>query len=244
MLTWVAAPGMTVRPMMLARVAAVRAEFDRARQGAALQHDYRALALAELRDRRDRAFDFAIGDTYAITPGQTLSVDAAGGVLSNDIAQPYRRVVVDTGFMLDPAYVAPSHGTLSLGPDGAFQYTPGPDFPGRDTFTYRTMTNVVAPPCAAADCSDTTATRSGYPNGDVFSNPATVVIVEPAAAPPPPACSGDIDGDSDTDILDFIVLVQHFGDSVASGTLGDLNADGQVNVLDFALFVQDFGCGP
>lgn len=58
----------------------------------------------------------------------------------------------------------------------------------------------------------------------------------------PPACSGDIDGDHDTDVLDFAAFLVEFGDTVEPGTGADLNADGSVDVLDFALFVADFGC--
>jgi hypothetical protein len=57
-------------------------------------------------------------------------------------------------------------------------------------------------------------------------------------------CAGDIDGDADTDVLDFAVLLSHYG---ASGlppfTMGDRDGDGDVDVFDFAAFVGDFGCG-
>jgi len=60
----------------------------------------------------------------------------------------------------------------------------------------------------------------------------------------PPGCPGDIDGDGDTDVLDFAEFLVVFGTDVDPGTGADLNADGRVDVLDFAAFVADFGCAP
>jgi hypothetical protein len=60
-----------------------------------------------------------------------------------------------------------------------------------------------------------------------------------------PACSGDIDGDGDTDVFDFAILALNFG--TASGATpgqGDLDGNGSVDVFDFAIFAADFGCVP
>ena len=60
---------------------------------------------------------------------------------------------------------------------------------------------------------------------------------------PPIVCSGDIDGDGDTDVFDFGILAANFGASVTPGTNGDLNGSGSVDVFDFAILAADFGCG-
>ena len=68
-------------------------------------------------------------DTYSGTEGTPLSV-AAPGVLANDTS--------NGGGAMTAAVVAnPASGTLTLGSDGAFVYTPTTGFTGTDTFTYR-----------------------------------------------------------------------------------------------------------
>ena len=67
-------------------------------------------------------------DGYA-TAEDTLLSQAAPGVLANDadVDSPLTAVLV-TG---------PSHGTLSLNPDGSFTYAPAADYFGADAFTYK-----------------------------------------------------------------------------------------------------------
>lgn len=63
-----------------------------------------------------------------------------------------------------------------------------------------------------------------------------------AATLPPPDCVGDLDGDEDTDVLDFTIFATYFGTSVAPNTNGDMNGDGFVDVTDFSAFSSNFGC--
>ena len=70
----------------------------------------------------------AADDSYEVKPDETLTVDD-GGVLANDSdpdGDPLQAQVVE----------GPEHGSLTLGADGSFQYTPDPDYRGTDTFTY------------------------------------------------------------------------------------------------------------
>lgn len=67
-------------------------------------------------------------DSYETHVETTLTVSAPG-VLANDVAP--------SGFSLTAAVASgPSHGTLSLSPDGAFVYVPEVGWSGTDTFTY------------------------------------------------------------------------------------------------------------
>ena len=71
----------------------------------------------------------AIDDAYSTLEDTPLTVPAAG-VMSNDSdpdGDPLSAVVVQDV----------SHGTLTLGPDGSFNYVPEADFFGTDQFTYR-----------------------------------------------------------------------------------------------------------
>jgi hypothetical protein len=70
----------------------------------------------------------AVDDAYATDEDTTLTV-AAPGVLDNDSD-------VDGDTVLILTFVGPSNGTLSIGGDGSFSYTPNANFNGVDTFTY------------------------------------------------------------------------------------------------------------
>lgn len=70
---------------------------------------------------------FVQADAYVVRQGQTLTVGASAGVLSDD-----------GGTSLTASLVkGPLHGTLNLASDGTFTYTPTGGFQGFDSFTYR-----------------------------------------------------------------------------------------------------------
>ena len=77
----------------------------------------------------------------ASNPGPTASADSAAGiednaisgnVLSNDSDADSDALAVST-----TPIVAPSHGSLVLSANGAFTYTPDPNYSGSDSFTYQ-----------------------------------------------------------------------------------------------------------
>lgn len=123
----------------------------------------------------------AAADSYAATEDTQLVV-ATGGLLDNDAAGSVRTVAVVTGT---------SAGSLLLGPDGLFFYTPSANFAGIDSFTYRatidgslsnvatvtiTVSGVNDAPVAANDAASTTSTATaGTPvTVDVLANDADV----------------------------------------------------------------------
>ncbi|MEX2186230.1 MAG: Ig-like domain-containing protein, partial [Pirellulales bacterium] len=71
----------------------------------------------------------AANDSYSLTSGSSLAIDALMGLLANDI---------DTdGDSLSAQLVSgPTNGTLSLNSNGSFTYTPNAGFTGSDSFTY------------------------------------------------------------------------------------------------------------
>ena len=71
----------------------------------------------------------ASNDAYNLTQDETLSI-AAPGVLAND-SDP------DGDSLTAMPVDNPTHGALTLNPDGAFVYTPAAGFIGEDTFTYK-----------------------------------------------------------------------------------------------------------
>lgn len=67
-------------------------------------------------------------DSYQTRAGRTLTVSTGKGVLAND-AGDLSTVVSHTD---------PGNGSLTMNPDGSFQYTPDAGFTGTDSFTYTT----------------------------------------------------------------------------------------------------------
>ena len=70
----------------------------------------------------------ATGNSYTINQDTVLSV-AAPGVLGDDSD-------IDGDALTATLVSGPSHGTVTLGADGSFTYTPAPHFAGSDSFTY------------------------------------------------------------------------------------------------------------
>ena len=68
-------------------------------------------------------------DDYLVTASGTLSIEAASGVLANDSDPESDQL---SARLVD----APSHGTVTLNADGAFEYRAGDDFTSVDQFTY------------------------------------------------------------------------------------------------------------
>jgi hypothetical protein len=91
-------------------------------------------------------------DVYQIREDAVLDLAADKGVLANDTdndRSSLRAVLVDE----------PSHGTLSLLPDGALVYQPVENFFGEDSFTYRaddgeSLSNVTTVTIRVADIND------------------------------------------------------------------------------------------
>lgn len=72
----------------------------------------------------------AVGDTYYMSEDSILTVDAAQGVVQNDI--------IASGVLVTVELVRTTeHGLLVLDADGSFDYTPDEDYFGVDSFTYR-----------------------------------------------------------------------------------------------------------
>ena len=89
-------------------------------------------------------------DAYATDKGTPLTVSAAQGVLAND-SDPEGDALLAA--LVDDA----DHGTVSLQTDGAFVYTPAPDFQGADRFQYQAFDATTA----SATTTVTVTVRAG-----------------------------------------------------------------------------------
>jgi VCBS repeat-containing protein len=150
----------------------------------------------------------AIDDSYTMTPDVLNTVLAAYGVRANDTD-----VETATSSLTVQKASDPSHGTLTLGAPGWFQYTPVTGFRGTDSFTYRAY------------------------DGAAYSNVATVELIVGSAQPIP----GDANGDGQVNQTDATILAQHWGQSASGAAQGDFNGDGVANAADASIMAANWG---
>jgi VCBS repeat-containing protein len=185
----------------------------------------------------------AADDAYSTAEDTTLTV-AAPGVLGND-SDPdgdTLSAVVGSG---------PSHGSLTLNPDGSFAYTPAVNFSGSDSFTYRasdgslesslatvtiTVTAVNDAPTVTVAAGGTCGTddRSGTINltvGDVESA-ATVLTLSAASSNPLLVPNGNVvfAGSGATRTLTARAVAGRTGTATVTVTVSDGQATGSVQV--------------
>ncbi|MER7950616.1 FG-GAP-like repeat-containing protein [Streptomyces sp. NPDC096079] len=129
-----------------------------------------ASVLLNATNRTPTAADESYGKVGADTP---LTV-AAPGVLGND-TDP------DGSALTASVVTGPTHGTLTLNPDGSFGYQPGSGYVGSDSFTYKATDGTVDSNIAtvtigvSAGCNGLAATITG--NGTVTGTSGSDVIV-------------------------------------------------------------------
>ncbi|CAN0597474.1 unnamed protein product, partial [Laminaria digitata] len=174
--------------------------------------------MAELNHLRETAFDLTADDTYAAGPDGVMATDSINGVLANDVDQEYRAISVDTAYILDPEYIAPTNGSVTLNADGSFTYVADPGFIGTDSFTYRSMTMIENVP------------------EPVYSNPATVVITisENSGGACGPA---DLNTDG---VLNFFDVSLFLGAYTDMDPTADFNDDGLYNFFDVSQFLAAY----
>jgi hypothetical protein len=74
------------------------------------------------------------------------------------------------------------------------------------------------------------------------STTATTPTPSPSVAPSSTPCNGaDINHNASVDLLDYSIVVSHFGQAVSVGTNGDTNNNGSVDLLDYSVVVSNFG---
>ncbi|MEM6330270.1 MAG: tandem-95 repeat protein, partial [Planctomycetota bacterium] len=150
----------------------------------------------------------AVADAFAATEDTPLSRAAASGVLANDTdpeGQPL------TAQLLTP----PAAGTLLLGADGAFTYTPAAEFAGVDTFVYRVSDGVQASPPVTVTITVAAVDDPPVAAADGYAAAGSNTLVVPATA-------GVLANDTDVDsgLLTAVLI-----DAPTAGALS-LAADG------------------
>jgi VCBS repeat-containing protein len=161
----------------------------------------------------------AAADEFSTDEDTSLHVDASG-VLSND-SDP-------EGDTLTAALVSgPANGTLTLNADGSFDYVPGANFNGDDSFVYTASDGSLASNEATVTITVNSANDAPVAAADEFSTDEdTSLHVDPAGI-----LGNDSDPDGDT-------LTAALVSGPANGTL-TLNADGSFDYAPAADFNGD-----
>ncbi|MFH1842062.1 MAG: Ig-like domain-containing protein, partial [bacterium] len=158
----------------------------------------------------------AVDDVYEVDEDDTLMI-AGPGVLGNDSDE-------DENALSAKLISGPSNGSLTLNADGAFNYTPAPNFNGTDSFTYVANDGQADSNVAMVTLTVNPVNDAPVAADDVYSTPEDMVLN--IAAPGVLANDSDVDGDALTAALDT---------DVSHGTL-TLNGDGSFSytpLLDY-----------
>lgn len=123
----------------------------------------------------------AVNDAYATSFQVPLSVPAPG-VLANDYGSGISSMVAGL-------YTSVSHGTLVLGSDGGFAYTPSPGYSGPDSFGYRAINIAGVSNVATVSLTVTQPADTQPPTGlhaySIAGNNVTLRWMPPVAGPRP-----------------------------------------------------------
>jgi VCBS repeat-containing protein len=130
-------------------------------------------------------------DAYTTNEDSALAISAPG-VLNNDSDAE--------GSALSAVLVSgPAHGTLTLGANGSFTYTPAANFFGTDTFTYRASDGAATSAAATATITVTSVNDAPLAAPDAYSTSEDTALA--IAAPGLLGNDGDVDGDALSAIL-------------------------------------------
>ncbi|WP_168564012.1 tandem-95 repeat protein [Crateriforma spongiae] len=128
----------------------------------------------------------ASDDSYAVMEDGTLSIGAAG-VLNNDSDPEGQSLTANL-------ISGPGNGTLTLNPDGSFNYTPDADFDGTDQFTYAANDGISDSAAATVTIEVAPVNDAPVAFDDSFAVDQDTVLVVPANGLL--ANDGDVDGDA------------------------------------------------
>ncbi|UCE03716.1 MAG: tandem-95 repeat protein, partial [Candidatus Latescibacterota bacterium] len=159
----------------------------------------------------------AVTDDGYATDEEVQLIVAAPGVLANDFD-------VDGDGISAALASGPANGSLSLGADGSFTYTPNPDFAGSDSFTYTASDGNGGSSAGSVDLSVNALNDAPVATDDAYATAEDTPLV--VVAPGVLANDNDVDAD---------VLSATLASGPASGNV-TLNVDGSFTYTPNANF--------
>ncbi len=175
----------------------------------------------------DNGPPLAMDDEFRLDSSTPLAVDAAFGLLANDIDPDGDAIVAE---LVD----LPQNGTLAARSDGSFVYEPEPGFQGTDMFTYRAFDFR----SESAVATVTIQVRNGAGLRGDFNDDGSLdaldleLLAAVVGRVDDPAY--DLSGDGVVDQHDWSVMVQ----DILGSTFGDTNLDGRFDSSDLVLAFQ------
>lgn len=170
----------------------------------------------------------AVADDYTVPVNGSLTVNAANGVLANDVD-------LDGDTLTATITNSTSHGTLSLQPNGSFTYTPSAAFHGLDTFTYKAAdgigTSAETFVTIAVDTLPTTVANSYGVNED------DVLTIDAAAG----VLSDDSDVDNDALTARIVTAPTHGVATMSTDGSFQYQPDANFNGTDTFSYVANDG---
>ena len=127
----------------------------------------------------------AVTDHYSTDEDRTLNI-AGPGVLANDSN-------VDGDTLTAVLVNGPTHGTLTLNPDGSFSYTPSANYHGTDGFTYSANDGTINSTPVTATINVVAVNDAPVANADSYTMNEDGVLSIPA----PGVLGNDTDADND-----------------------------------------------
>ena len=163
----------------------------------------------------ENATPWVVSDSYHVTHDQSLLVDVASGLLSNDYDDdddPMTAVLVDDVV----------NGTLTLAADGSFTYVPNSGFFGPDSFTYLADDTADQSEVVTVDIEVINQAPEAQDDSFTIQRNDTIVVAAPGVM------ANDLEFDADPVTL-FLVS------DVENGTL-TLNGDGSFTYVPDSTF--------
>lgn len=114
----------------------------------------------------------AVDDSYTTAENSPLTITPRG-VLVNDTD-------IDSDSLTSLLVSSPSHGTLTLGADGSFTYTPDVNFSGTDSFTYKANDGLANSNVATVTLNISPVNQAPVANSDAYTTSEDVSLALPA----------------------------------------------------------------
>jgi uncharacterized repeat protein (TIGR01451 family) len=139
----------------------------------------------------------ANNDSYTADEDVALTVPAPG-VLANDSD-------IDGEALTALLVASPSHGTVSLNPNGSFTYTPAADYRGPDSFTYKASDGALDSPPATVSITVRPVNDVPVANNDSYVTDEDTPLTVPA----PGVLSNDSDIDDNRITVSLVTSPSH-----------------------------------
>ena len=155
----------------------------------------------------------ADADAYTTAEDAVLGVPAVSGVLFGDSD-------IDGDSLTVTGFTQPANGTVAVGADGSFVYTPNANFNGADSFTYAVSDGNGGTATGTVSIAVTPVNDAPIASDDSYAASEDVALIVPGFLG-----VGANDGDVDGDTLTFVI------DAAATNGTVTLNADGSFSYM-------------